>query len=410
MALPNNYMHGVYVNHNGTLKQPTSIVVNNNGTLVNPREIQIKNSGSLVQVWPPRAFIVELVPIGGYGTIQMYDVSTGGYFTKTGTYAYNGGNWNRLANATISTNVNTNEYTVYAFRLWTKYSSQNPLTLDFTGLNRIRRSGAATTGLANADLGVGHGGLWGSASFPSISYSDNRDSAPFVVIPPGSKMLCIRMRAYKSASEGSGEGEGGCISTVAMWSGNGTYFGGSGAPVRSTAANDLPGLAAVQQNMIVNAWSGAGGGAPSGGDGRSIAYPPYHLAGVPACSQHNSGKNAIATINDITASAFNSEPFFTSNNYTTTYSRIMYRFGGGGEDGFPGTVYSSTQTPNSQNCTLSSLSTGAINAGHVGWKYFGHRSYDGAESAGDVYTNYDIVGAGGGTLARGSTLFLVIPP
>lgn len=402
-------MHGVYVNHNGTLKQPTSIVVNNNGTLANPREIRINNSGSLVKVWPPRAFIVELVPIGGYGAISMYDVSTGGYFAKGGTWNYNAGNWNRLANATLSTNVDTGGFTVYAFRLWTKYSSQDPLTLDFTGLNRIRRSGAATTGLANADLGVGHGGLWGSASFPSISYSDNRDSAPFVVIPPGSKMLCIRMRAYKSMSTGSGEGEGGCISQVAMWTGNATYFGGSGAPVTSAVAHDLPGLAPVNQNMFVNAWSDAGGNAPSGGDGRSIVYPPYHLAGVPACSQHNNGKNAIATISNINASAFNSEPFFTSNNYTTTYSRTMWRFGSGA-DGFPGNVFSSTETPNSQNCTLSSLSTSAINAGHVGWKYFGHGSYDGESSPGDVAANYDVVGTGGGTLARGSTLFLVIPP
>jgi hypothetical protein len=408
MALPNNYQHGIIVNDNGVLKQPTSLLVNDNGTIKSPKQAWINSSGSLVKVWPPRAYVVELVPIGGRPRSVFYDVSTKTDVSKPEGWLYNTGSWNRLTNATQIDNQE-GYFMVYAFRLWTKFSSQNPLTYDFSGLNRIKRTGATTTGTATSDIASADGGLY--PNIPFVSYSDNRYSAPFVVIQPGSKMLCIRARVYKSFSGGSGEGEGGSVSTVAMWSGNSTYWGGSGNPAWGNAiAHDLPGLAPTQQNMLVNAWSDAGGAAPSGGDGRGIVYPPYFLMGYPVCSQHTAGGKSGISTSSSASGALNSEAFFSNPNYAGTYVSSISRYGAGGEgDGLANTQ---NQSFSSGNTTCSALNSSALAAGHVGWKYFGQLMYDGESTVGTQYANAHLnIGTSGFVNKEaGSTLFLVIPP
>jgi hypothetical protein len=162
--------------------------------------------------------------------------------------------------------------------------------------------------------------------------------------------------------------------------------------------------------MLVNAWSDAGGAAPSGGDGRGIVYPPYFLMGYPVCSQHTAGGKSGISTSSSASGALNSEAFFSNPNYAGTYVSSISRYGAGGEgDGLANTQ---NQSFSSGNTTCSALNSSALAAGHVGWKYFGQLMYDGESTVGTQYANAHLnIGTSGFVNKEaGSTLFLVIPP
>jgi len=63
MPIPNSDRHGLWVNNNGTSELIHAAWVNDNGTAKGAKEIWLNNSGTSTRVWPPRAYVVELVPV-----------------------------------------------------------------------------------------------------------------------------------------------------------------------------------------------------------------------------------------------------------------------------------------------------------------------------------------------------------
>ncbi len=95
MSLPNNYRHGIIVNDNGTNKHIKSLFVNDSGAIKGVKEAYLNNNNSLVKIWPPRAYIVELVFLGA--ETNGFSFTAHGNTTTQGNGRagkWNSGNWN----------------------------------------------------------------------------------------------------------------------------------------------------------------------------------------------------------------------------------------------------------------------------------------------------------------------------
>lgn len=385
MTIPNSDQHGFWVNHNGTPKLIHAAWVNNAGTPTAAKEVWINNAGTPTRVFPPRAYVVELVPIGSsVNTAYFTSVDTNATLTVSGGQA-NIGNWNAVWGGVLNSGE---KQITYAFRRWDKYDANGHY--DFSTANKVRRTTA--TGTA---VGQGHGGLWKTLLQTSpYDPNDNRTHSPFVVIEPGSKILCIRLNSCKTYSTGSGEAGSGPMGTITFVSGNATYFGSpttTTAAFGSNASTDIP----TSQQAPIGLRVDSASNSSSQGFGGIV-------------SAHGSrGRFGVSTSNTaLSANTLNNGTWMTTKDYSSTPTSTLYGWNGDGALGSTTVV-----TPGTLSA-LSAANTNTVGSGHVGWKYLTIDADDSAASTGSSFYNWMMTSASFSSANRslGSTLFLVIPP
>jgi hypothetical protein len=371
MSLPNDYRHGIIVNDNGTNKHIKSLFVNDSGAIKGVKEAYLNNNNSLVKIWPPRAYIVELVFLGAE--------TNGFYFTAHGntTFSSNGragkwnsGNWNAWWGGAASfDNDNDRKTHHFAFRRWDRYDSNGQY--DFSQPNLVRKN-------ASGAIQPAVGGLYKNLlSTNQFDPSNPLTHSPFVVIEPLSKILAVRFFSYKTASGGGSETESGPMTSASYNTGNDTYFGSTTATTWSFSNGevDAPPFSTVPGINIGNQTTNGGVSPANGGDG---------------------GKFGVGTALNL-ASYNNPLLGWQSNiNYSSTVTSPWYWHGTNAQGPFNLAPY-----------TLPALSATAIANGHKGYKYFGMSWWDSGGANGTSYWNYWYAG---GNTSLGSTLFLVIPP
>jgi len=406
MTIQNSDRHGVWVNDgSGTPKLIHAAWVNNGGTTAAAKEIWINNAQTLTRVWPPRAYVVELVPIGTrHGNADhlftAVDSTTLSIAQGTADPQWNSGNWNALWGGMRYYGEGS---VTYAFRRWDKYDTVG--NYDFSTANAVRRTTATASTPGN--VGFGHGGLWKNLLRTSpYDPNDKRTHSPFVVIEPGSKILCIRTNFAKLYSQGSDEGGSSPVATIGLYSGNDTYFGSTSTTTHtwsSTVTNDIP---------------------VTGGENGAQPASPAAASGIFATTSTNNtfftnfgmvyGKGScrfgISTHSSFGPNTLNVGSWMNNKNYGSSPTSTIYGFG-----------------DNNNRLTIPSVSFNVVPytlptptiSGHVGWKYIQFDYDDSAASNGYVYENYNIPtssysasdwGAVGVNTSLGSTLFLVIPP
>jgi hypothetical protein len=325
---------------------------------------------------------VELVPVGTYNGgmgITLVDQTTAHTSSTPGNDFYcNNGNWNALWGGCTQSGK---KQVTFAFRRWDKYDAVG--NYDFSTANVVRRTTADGT-----TVGFGHGGLYKKLLQTSpYNPNDKRTHSPFVVIEPGSQILCIRLSAAKSYSTGDGEGDSGAVGGVTFVSGNDTFFGSTTNINYSFSANtnDVPSAFDAPIGLAINAASNA----------VVIGYGIISAKGT-------KGKFGVNTSSSY--GSLNNGTWMNSKNYSTTsLTSTLY--------GFSGTT---TNTANIVSPgilpALTVANTSTVGSGHVGWKYVCIDADDGAGAAGTTYHNYNMGTDFSGNRSLGSTLFLVIPP
>lgn len=381
MTIPPSDRHGLWVNNNGTPQLIHAAWVNDGGTAKAAKEIWLNNSGTPTRVWPPRAYVVELVPVGSYDGgmgITLVDQTTEGATTSTTNGFCNNGNWNAIWGGVRQPDL---KQVTFAFRRWDKYDAVG--NYDFSTANQVRRTTATGT-----NVGFGHGGLYKNLLQTSpYDPNDKRTHSPFVVIEPGSQILCIRLSAIKTYSSGSGEAGSGPMAAVTFVSGNDTYFGSQSVTTYSFSANtnDVPSALAAPTGLLV----AAGGNAVVSGYGIISA-------------KGSKGKYGVNTSS--TFGGLNTGTWMSSKNYSTaSLTSTLYGFEGA-------TTYTANTVSPGLLPALSVANTSTVGSGHVGWKYVTMDADDSAASGGTSYRNYNMLTDYTGNRSLGSTLFLVIPP
>jgi hypothetical protein len=391
MTIPNSDRHGFWVNNNGTPQLIHAAWVNNGGTPTAAKEVWINNEGTPTRVFPPRAYVVELVAVGsflgGLGCTLVDTTNT--TFTSPGNDGWaNIGNWNGIWGGVQQAGP---KQTTFAFRRWDRYDANGHY--DFSQPNKVRRTTA--TGAA---VGLGHGGLWKTLLQTSpYDPNDNRTHSPFVVIEPGSKILCIRLHSCKTYSGGGGEAGSGPMGTIHFVSGNATYFGSQsvGVTLPSFGVNTGTDVPSTQDNpigLMVNSASNA------------VAQ------GFGIVSAHGTrGGFGVSTSSTVLASnTLNNGTWMTTKNYSSTPTSTLYGYDNSSTLGSTTVVTAGT---------LPALTTGvggntnSIGSGHVGWKYITIDADDTSGAAGNSLYNFMMTATNfSANRSIGSTLFLVIPP
>jgi hypothetical protein len=381
MPIPNSDRHGVWVNDGSGTPKLIHAAWTNNGGMTAAKEIWLNNSGTSTRVWPPRAYVVELVPVGSYDGamgITLVDQTSEGGTTPTTNGFCNNGNWNAIWGGVRQPDL---KQVTFAFRRWDKYNAIG--NYDFSTANAVRRTTA--TGTA---VGFGHGGLYKKLLQTSpYDPNDKRTHSPFVVIEPGSQILCIRISGIKTYSSGSGEGGSGPFAAVTFVSGNDTYFGSQILSTYSFSANanDVPSAVAAPTGLLV----AAGSNAVASGYGIISA-------------KGSKGKYGVNTSS--TFGGFNTGTWMSSKNYSTaSLTSTLYGFEGA-------TTYTANTVSPGLLPALSAANTSTVGLGHVGWKYVTIDADDSAASGGTSYRNYNMGTDFTGDRSLGSILFLVIPP
>jgi len=377
MTIPNSDRHGVWVNDGGTSKQIKSLFVNNSGTIKGVKEAYLNNNNSLVKIWPPRAYIVELVFVGA--NTSNYNFTAHGNTTlgsNGNAGKWNSGNWNAWWGGAVSASGDNNRTAHwFAFRRWDRYNSLGQY--DFSQPNLVRKN---SSGAIQPAVGGLYKNLLSTNQFEP---NNPLTHSPFVVIEPGSKILGVRFFSYKTSSAGGSEGDSGPVNNVSYRTGNDTYFGSTTATTWSftNGENDAPPTSSIA-GVNFDSTTTNGGVAPGRGS--------------------NTGKCGVGTA--LNLAGYNNPLLgWQSNiNYSSSVTSTWYQHGRG--DDSCGTV----EGPLTLNpYTLPALSAAQIAAGHKGYKYFGMSWWDSGGSNGQAFWNYWFAG---GNSSLGSTLFLVIPP
>lgn len=385
MTIPPSDQHGFWVNHNGTPKLIHAAWVNHAGITKAAKEVWINNAGTPTRVFPPRAYVVELVPVGsrlGVLGLTTVDTTNTTITTSSADGLANIGNWNGVWGGVQQ---GGNKLVTFAFRRWDKYDANGHY--NFSTANKVRRTTAT-----GAVVGQGHGGLWKTLLQTSPhDPNDNRTHSPFVVIEPGSKLLCIRLGSAKTYSQGSGEAASGPMGTVTIVSGNATYFGSpttTTVSFGSNASTDVPSSQDQPIGLIVDCASNAS----------NVRY------GIIA-SKGSHGKFGVSTSNSYALASLNNGTWMTNKNYGSTPTSTFYAY-----DALTSPLTISASLGEALPA-LSAANTSNIGSGHVGWKYLTIDSDDSAASTGTSYYNFNMTNANfTADRSLGSTLFLVIPP
>jgi len=384
MPIPNSDRHGLWINDGSATPKLAHAAWTNNGGMTAAKEIWINNAGTHTRVWPPRAYVVELVPIGNYdsgmyGTLVDTPSTTFGPTSNT----TNIGNWNAIWGGVQK---GGEKQTTFAFRRWDKYDATGHY--DFSTANKVRR----TTATGNI-VGQGHGGLWKTLLQTSpYDPNDNRTHSPFVVIEPGSKILCIRFHSTKTYSTGSGEAASGPVGNVTFVTGNATYFGSQTLITHSFGANTGTDVPTSQQAPI-------GVGVNSASNVSAVGFGMVSAHGT-------AGRFGVSTSSSVlSATTLNNGTWMTAKNYSSTPTSTLYGWNTSTAVGSTNIVSAGTLP------ALSVANTNTIGLNHVGWKYLTIDADDSAASSGTSYYNF-MMSAQNFTADRslGSTLFLVIPP
>jgi hypothetical protein len=351
---------------------------------------------------------VELVPIGTrHGrtdhSFTAVDTTTLSIAQTNADPQWNNGNWNalwggmRYGNAAAGTEGSV----TYAFRRWDKYDAVG--NYDFSTANAVRRTTANGT-----TVGFGHGGLYKNLLQTSpYDPNDKRTHSPFVVIEPGSKILCIRTNFAKSFSQGGSEDGSSPVATIGLYTGNDTYFGSTSTATHSwasTVTNDIPvtggedgaqpAASAPQSGIFANATQN---------NSFSTNFGMVYGKGT-GC------KFGISTHSSFGPNTLNLGSWMSNKNYGSSPTSTIYGFGNNSDR--------LTTFTNSANVVPFTLPAPTV-SGHVGWKYIQFDYDDSESSTGFVYQNYNIPtssndtadwAAAGVNTSFGSTLFLVIPP
>lgn len=400
MPIPNSDRHGVWVNDGSGTPKLIHAAWTNNGGMTAAKEVWINNAGTPTRVFPPRAYVVELVPIGtrnGDGRFTAVDATSLG--VDQGANDWNNGNWNALWGGMYNSNGESS--TTYAFRRWDRYNAVGHY--DFSLPNKVRRTTA--TGAGAGSVGQGHGGLWKNLLQTSpYDPNDNRTHSPFVVIEPGSKILCIRACFTKSFSQGSGEDGSTPVSSIGLYSGNDSYFGNSVATSSynwtTTVTNDIPSNGGEDGTGIAS-------GIFVNSSANNTLYTGFGMAyGKGYGCRFGLSTDLFGT------TSLNTGTWMSAKNYGSSPTSTFYGYGDND------TKLTVAATSPSVTITAVPYTLPAPNvAGHVGWKYIQFDADDSAASTGSVWQNYNIntteyntaVWAACNT-SLGSTLFLVIPP
>jgi hypothetical protein len=377
MTIPNSDRHGVWVNDGGTSKQIKSLFVNNSGTIKGVKEAYLNNNNSLVKIWPPRAYIVELVFVGA-NTSNYNFTAHGNTTTQSNGNAgkWNSGNWNAWwGGAASQSGDNNRTLHWFAFRRWDRYNSLGQY--DFSQPNLVRKN---SSGAIQPAVGGLYKNLLSTNQFEP---NNPLTHSPFVVIEPGSKILGVRFFSYKTNSAGGSEGDSGPVNNVSYRTGNDTYFGSTTATTWSFngGENDAPPTSAIAGVNFASTTTN-GGVAPGRGS--------------------NTGKCGVGTA--LNLAGFNNPLLgWQSNiNYSSNVTSRWYQHGKA--DDSCGTVEGPLDLA---PYTLPALSAAQIAAGHKGYKYFGMAWWDSGGANGQAFWNYWYAG---NNTSLGSTLFLVIPP
>jgi hypothetical protein len=407
MTIPPSDRHGVWVNDgSGTPKLIHAAWVNDN--TANPKaakEIWINNAQTLTRVWPPRAYVVELVPIGTrHGkTVHLFtavDTTTLSIAQTNADPQWNDGNWNALWGG-MRYGEGPEGSVTYAFRRWDKYDAVG--NYDFSTANAVRRTTAN-----GATAGFGHGGLYKNLLQTSpYDPNDKRTHSPFVVIEPNSQILCIRTNFAKSFSQGGDEEGSSPVATIGLYTGNDTYFGSTSTATHSwtsTVTNDIP---------VTGGEDGAQPAAPAPQSGIFATTNTSNTFFTNFGMVYGKGSGCrfgISTHSSFGSNTLNLGSWMSNKNYGSFPTSTIYGFG---NDSNKLTAFN-----NSANVVPFTLPAPTV-SGHVGWKYIQFDFDDSAASEGYVYQNYNIPtsnyspsdwGAVGVNTSLGSTLFLVIPP
>ena len=378
MTLPNDYRHGIIVNDNGTNKHIKSLFVNDNNQIKGVKEAYLNDNNSIVKIWPPRAYIVELVFLGA--NTSNYNFTAHPNTTATnngGAGKWNSGNWNAWWGGANSSSGDGNRAAhFFAFRRWDRYDSNGQY--DFSQPNLVRKN---SSGVIQPAVGGLYKDLLSTKQFDP---SDPLTHSPFVVIEPLSKILAVRFFSYKTSSAGDSEGDSGPVNSVSYKTGNDTYFGSTTATTWSfnNGENDSPPTNSAIAGVSFDSATTNGGVAPGKGS--------------------NTGKCGVGTALNL-ANYNNPLSGWQSNiNYSSTVTSTWYQHGRGSDS--CGTVEGPlTLAP----YTLPALTAEQIAAGHKGYKYFSMSWWDSGGANGVASWNYWYAG---GNRSLGSTLFLVIPP
>jgi hypothetical protein len=378
MSLPNNYRHGIIVNDNGTNKHIKSLFVNDSGAIKGVKEAYLNNDNSLVKIWPPRAYIVELVFLGANTTSWNF-TAHGNTTTQNNGNAgkWNSGNWNAWWGGASSQSGDSNRTGHhFAFRRWDRYDSLGQY--DFSQPNLVRKN-------ASGAIQPATGGLYKNLlSTKQFDPSNPLTHSPFVVIEPLSKILAVRFFSYKTNSAGGSEGDSGPVNSVSYKTGNDTYFGSTTNTTWAVnnGESDSPPSNTTIAGATFLSTSTNGGVAPGRGS--------------------NTGKCGVGTA--LNLAGYNNPllGWQSSINYSSTVTSRWYQHGRGSDS--CGTVEGPLDLA---PYTLPALTQAQIDAGHKGWKYFTMSWWDSGGANGQAFWNYWYAG---GNTSLGSTLFLVIPP
>lgn len=407
MTIPPSDRHGLWVNDgSGTPKLIHAAWVNDN--TANPKaakEIWINNAQTLTRVWPPRAYVVELVPIGTrHGkTVHLFtavDTTTLSIAQTNADPQWNDGNWNALWGG-MRYGEGPEGSVTYAFRRWDKYDAVG--NYDFSTANAVRRTTAN-----GATVGFGHGGLYKNLLQTSpYDPNDKRTHSPFVVIEPGSKILCIRTNFAKSFSQEGGEDGSSPVATIGLYTGNDTYFGSTSTATHSwtsTVTNDIP---------VTGGEDGAQPASPAAASGIFATTNTQNTFFTNFGMVYGKGTGCrfgISTHSSFGPNTLNLGSWMSNKNYGSSPTSTIYGFGNNSDK--------LTASNNSFNVEPFTLPAPTV-SGHVGWKYIQFDFDDQSASEGYVYQNYNIPtstyspsdwGAVDVNTSLGSTLFLVIPP
>lgn len=392
MPIPNSDRHGVWVNDGSGTPKLIHAAWTNNGGMTAAKEIWV-NDGTATpkKVWPPRAYVVELVPVGSYlGAMGTTLVDTNTTYTSPSNDGWaNIGNWNALWGGVAQAGP---KQTTFAFRRWDRYDANGHY--DFSLPNKVRRTTATGT-----VVGQGHGGLWKTLlqTSPYNPY-DNRTHSPFVVIEPGSKILCIRLHSCKTYSGGGGEAGSGPMGTITFVSGNATYFGSPSITTQSFGANtgtDVPSSQDAPNGLVVD----------------SASNDVNSKFGIVSAHGNKGGFGVSTSSTILSANTLNNGTWMTTKNYSSTPTSTLYGYDNsstlGSTTGVTAGTLSAITTDVGGN--RSTLDTGST---HVGWKYITIDADDTSGAAGTSLYNYMITSTSftTGDRSLGSTLFLVIPP
>jgi hypothetical protein len=399
MPIPNSDRHGLWINDGSATPKLAHAAWTNNGGMTAAKEIWINNAGTHTRVWPPRAYVVELVPIGtrnGSGKFTAVDTATLNVNQGSSDPNWNNGNWNAIWGGMY--NPAGESSTTYAFRRWDKYDSVGHY--NFSTPNNVRRTTA--TGTA---VGQGHGGLWKTLLQTSpYNLNDKTTHSPFVVIEPGSKILCIRACFTKTYSQNEDEAGSTPVSSICLYSGNASYFGNSVATSSynwvQTVSNDIP----------------VSGGEDGGGNAGRISVNSTAnntlFTGLGMAYGKGLGCRFGLATDLFGTTSLNTGTWMSAKNYGSSPTSTFYGYGDN-DTKFNGLPTSPSATTNAVPFTLP-VPTGV---GHVGWKYIQFDADDSTITRGSVWQNYNINTKTYDTTAwaacntsLGSTLFLVIPP